>query len=334
MIQCSSCECWVHANCEELTDEMYQLIACLPDDYQYRCKVCERMHQDDDTHYPSAPKDHKPLSQSSYWQKVLQAQLLRGLLNVLTTLLGSKCTQVLQEATNPPSPTPTHGLINNSTSLLSVKDNGVRKHSPKLSALLWGQSQPSTSIPATSFNVNLNLSSVSKTLFQANDSKDVLNKQSQKSPILASTVSVSFVSDSITSVTSMSTSVSSQLKGTPTKNDVMSSFYTEFQKFISNARPSDVECSTSSSESSIALSQEILRIMPSTSSSPSNLNPTSTQLPQAGNTEDSSAPDVLVPSSQQTDTTLASTSVVSQVPPSTDVMTVQRTEETPTKSRM
>ncbi|XP_076438576.1 uncharacterized protein LOC143277582 [Babylonia areolata] len=76
MVQCALCDSWVHARCEGLTDEMYQLFSFLPEDIQYRCRVC----------CPDDPPE---------WRTILRDELLSGLRSVLTGLTSFKCSHHL-----------------------------------------------------------------------------------------------------------------------------------------------------------------------------------------------------------------------------------------------
>ncbi|XP_067676995.1 histone-lysine N-methyltransferase 2A-like isoform X2 [Haliotis asinina] len=76
MIQCVKCESWVHARCEQLSDEMYQLLSCLPEDVHYTCQICEKQRP--------AP-----------WEKLLRAEFVASLKTVLLNLLSMKCAQHL-----------------------------------------------------------------------------------------------------------------------------------------------------------------------------------------------------------------------------------------------
>ncbi|KAL5019594.1 hypothetical protein ScPMuIL_002486 [Solemya velum] len=85
MVQCASCESWVHAKCEGLTDEMYNRVSFLPDDIHYTCRICSQ-------------------SRVSDWQTALQTEFLTGLHNILSSLINSKCAQHLikfKEQTKP-----------------------------------------------------------------------------------------------------------------------------------------------------------------------------------------------------------------------------------------
>ncbi|XP_071095987.1 histone-lysine N-methyltransferase 2A-like [Haliotis cracherodii] len=76
MIQCVKCESWVHARCEQLSDEMYQLLSCLPEDVHYTCRICEKQRP--------AP-----------WERLLRAEFVASLKTVLLNLLSMKCAQHL-----------------------------------------------------------------------------------------------------------------------------------------------------------------------------------------------------------------------------------------------
>ncbi|XP_070203310.1 platelet binding protein GspB-like [Littorina saxatilis] len=76
MVQCSMCESWVHARCEGLNDEMYQLFSYLPEDIQYRCRMCS----------PTDPPE---------WQTILHEELFRGLQSVITGITAFKCSSHL-----------------------------------------------------------------------------------------------------------------------------------------------------------------------------------------------------------------------------------------------
>lgn len=70
--------------CTLSTDEMYQLVSFLPEEVQYTCRVCST--------------DSPP-----YWERVLKSELVNGLLNVLSSLMSSKCAQLLLESGPPVS---------------------------------------------------------------------------------------------------------------------------------------------------------------------------------------------------------------------------------------
>ncbi|XP_067874843.1 histone-lysine N-methyltransferase 2B-like [Heterodontus francisci] len=73
MMQCSKCDHWVHAKCEGVSDEMYEILSNLPDNIVYTCLPC---------------MEGKPAE----WQEVVRNELLSGLKQVLTGLVTSRLT--------------------------------------------------------------------------------------------------------------------------------------------------------------------------------------------------------------------------------------------------
>ncbi|XP_055958891.1 histone-lysine N-methyltransferase 2B [Patella vulgata] len=71
MVHCAICNSWVHAKCEELSDEMYQLVSYLPDNINYTCRICST---------------HKP----AQWELAMKQLFLDGLMSVLRTLISCK----------------------------------------------------------------------------------------------------------------------------------------------------------------------------------------------------------------------------------------------------
>ncbi|XP_060073553.1 uncharacterized protein LOC132553337 [Ylistrum balloti] len=77
MVQCVTCESWVHAKCEGLNDEMYERVSFLPEDVHYICKMCS------------------PGDRPRHWELVLRDDLQAGIKSVFYTLLNAKCAQHL-----------------------------------------------------------------------------------------------------------------------------------------------------------------------------------------------------------------------------------------------
>ncbi|XP_061072519.1 histone-lysine N-methyltransferase 2A [Conger conger] len=71
MMQCGRCARWVHARCENLTDEMYEILSKLPESVVYTCTSC--------TQRPPAE-----------WRTALEKELQSSLRRVLTALLNSR----------------------------------------------------------------------------------------------------------------------------------------------------------------------------------------------------------------------------------------------------
>ncbi|XP_066519090.1 histone-lysine N-methyltransferase 2A isoform X2 [Hoplias malabaricus] len=70
-IQCGKCDRWVHAKCENLTDEMYELLSNLPESVAYTCINCTEHHQPE-------------------WRTSLEKQIQSSVRQVLTALLNSR----------------------------------------------------------------------------------------------------------------------------------------------------------------------------------------------------------------------------------------------------
>ncbi|XP_048476558.1 histone-lysine N-methyltransferase 2B-like [Rhincodon typus] len=73
MMQCSKCDHWVHAKCEGISDEMYEILSNLPDNIVYTCLPC---------------MEGKPAE----WQEVVTSELLSGIKQVVTGLVTSRLT--------------------------------------------------------------------------------------------------------------------------------------------------------------------------------------------------------------------------------------------------
>ncbi|KAL3210193.1 hypothetical protein MRX96_037330 [Rhipicephalus microplus] len=88
MVQCSQCQKWIHARCDGISEELYQVLSLLPETELYLCRLCE----------PDSPR---------LWlgtaERVLQERL-RCIMNSLTELQKAskdRC-QVLEQAVPTP----------------------------------------------------------------------------------------------------------------------------------------------------------------------------------------------------------------------------------------
>ncbi|KAK3581005.1 hypothetical protein CHS0354_013899 [Potamilus streckersoni] len=105
MIQCSSCDSWVHARCEGLNDEMYNILSYLPEDVSYICQVCKG-------------------NQTNELPNILQHEFFVRLRDVIHSLVISKCAQHLiridekkeENAQDKKSPQKNHSSVGNTTS--------------------------------------------------------------------------------------------------------------------------------------------------------------------------------------------------------------------------
>ncbi|XP_063960112.1 uncharacterized protein LOC129266154 [Lytechinus pictus] len=71
MMQCADCSRWVHAKCENLSDDQYRILTELPDSVPYRCPPCAK---------------HKPTP----WKVEVNEELQAGFVNVLNALYNCK----------------------------------------------------------------------------------------------------------------------------------------------------------------------------------------------------------------------------------------------------
>ncbi|KZC07923.1 Histone-lysine N-methyltransferase trithorax [Dufourea novaeangliae] len=67
MMECSECSYWVHARCEGLSDERYQVLSYLPDSIEFTCSQCS-----------SNP--------NSVWRNAIEAELKAGFIGVIKSL--------------------------------------------------------------------------------------------------------------------------------------------------------------------------------------------------------------------------------------------------------
>ncbi|XP_034994898.2 histone-lysine N-methyltransferase 2A isoform X1 [Zootoca vivipara] len=90
MMQCGKCDHWVHSKCENLSDEMYEILSNLPESVAYTCINC--------TEQPPAE-----------WRLALEKELQISLKQVLTALLNSRTSSHLlryRQAAKPPDLNP------------------------------------------------------------------------------------------------------------------------------------------------------------------------------------------------------------------------------------
>ncbi|XP_014612848.1 PREDICTED: histone-lysine N-methyltransferase trithorax [Polistes canadensis] len=67
MMECSECSCWVHARCEGLSDEKYQILSYLPDSIEFTCQQCSD-------------------NPNSVWKNAVEAELKAGFIGVIKSL--------------------------------------------------------------------------------------------------------------------------------------------------------------------------------------------------------------------------------------------------------
>uniref|UniRef100_A0A672M2J6 [histone H3]-lysine(4) N-methyltransferase n=1 Tax=Sinocyclocheilus grahami TaxID=75366 RepID=A0A672M2J6_SINGR len=77
MMQCSTCNHWVHAKCEGLTDDLYEILSSLPESVVYSCQPCLQEQPDGED------------VNGAGWRELLDHELKTGLERVLSCLLSS-----------------------------------------------------------------------------------------------------------------------------------------------------------------------------------------------------------------------------------------------------
>ncbi|XP_060107615.1 histone-lysine N-methyltransferase 2A [Heteronotia binoei] len=90
MMQCGKCDHWVHSKCENLSDEMYEILSSLPESVAYTCLSCTEQHP-------------------AEWRLALENELQQSLKQVVTALLSSRTTSHLlrcRQAAKPPDLNP------------------------------------------------------------------------------------------------------------------------------------------------------------------------------------------------------------------------------------
>ncbi|KAF5274604.1 hypothetical protein FQA39_LY07216 [Lamprigera yunnana] len=69
MMECAKCNMWIHAKCEGLSDEQYQILSLLPESVEFLCCICESL---------------------PYWRKAVDSELRCSFNNVLRLLSKNK----------------------------------------------------------------------------------------------------------------------------------------------------------------------------------------------------------------------------------------------------
>nr|XP_008121074.2 PREDICTED: LOW QUALITY PROTEIN: histone-lysine N-methyltransferase 2A [Anolis carolinensis] len=90
MMQCGKCDRWVHSKCENLSDEMYELLSNLPESVAYTCINCTEQHP-------------------AEWRLALEKELQLSLKQILAALFNSRTTSHLlryRQAAKPPDLNP------------------------------------------------------------------------------------------------------------------------------------------------------------------------------------------------------------------------------------
>uniref|UniRef100_A0A1A9V7Y0 Histone-lysine N-methyltransferase trithorax n=1 Tax=Glossina austeni TaxID=7395 RepID=A0A1A9V7Y0_GLOAU len=77
MMECGDCHQWVHAKCEALTDEQYNLLSTLPESIEFICKRCAR-------------KSQEAKNRASEWRDAVKEEFKTSLMSVLKLLSKSR----------------------------------------------------------------------------------------------------------------------------------------------------------------------------------------------------------------------------------------------------
>ena len=73
MMECNECSCWVHALCEGLSDERYQILSYLPDTIEFTCRQCSP-------------------NPNSVWRNAIETELKTGFIAVIKSLSKNRKT--------------------------------------------------------------------------------------------------------------------------------------------------------------------------------------------------------------------------------------------------
>ncbi|KAK7066067.1 hypothetical protein SK128_026400 [Halocaridina rubra] len=76
MMECGRCGEWIHAHCEGLNNEHYQILSFLPDSVEYVCRICI-------------------MEEESNWLDAVNKELAAGCEAVIQSLINSKCAKHL-----------------------------------------------------------------------------------------------------------------------------------------------------------------------------------------------------------------------------------------------
>ncbi|ROT77599.1 hypothetical protein C7M84_003740 [Penaeus vannamei] len=183
MMECGRCGEWIHAHCEGLNNERYQILSFLPDTVEYVCRSCVT-------------------ESTSTWLHAVSSELMAGCEAVLQALIASRCAKhlVKREASSKVSSsgglTPLPCLPEVGTSIQARIDDALVERVEGLDSLL----------PATNTNT-VAVESHSTTTSAESNTGEV-------SPLSGSNVCVS-----ITTVAAGDSYVSSTLEGTSSSSD-------------------------------------------------------------------------------------------------------------------
>ena len=104
MMECGRCKEWIHAQCEGLSNEHYQILSCLPDSVEYVCRLCLGANSDN-------------------YLNPIMGELKAGMELVLKNLLSTKCAKHLIKR----DPFARIPLVSRPKRVSSLSSNGGKK---------------------------------------------------------------------------------------------------------------------------------------------------------------------------------------------------------------
>lgn len=86
MMECGDCNKWVHAKCEGLSDEKYNMLSVLPENIEFICRICRGKKNSKE----SSLNVINSMDQQIPWEAAVTAELKNGLLSVVKQLSKSR----------------------------------------------------------------------------------------------------------------------------------------------------------------------------------------------------------------------------------------------------
>ncbi|KAF0291388.1 Histone-lysine N-methyltransferase 2A [Amphibalanus amphitrite] len=78
MMECESCHTWVHAHCESLSEEMYQILSFLPESVSYLCDRCLPRPPAADGAEPAGSPERRRLPREVSWRRAVRHEFESG----------------------------------------------------------------------------------------------------------------------------------------------------------------------------------------------------------------------------------------------------------------
>lgn len=91
MMECGDCKKWVHAKCEGLSDEKYNMLSVLPENIEFICRICRgKKNLNEFSLNVTNSMDINNSIQQITWEAAVTAELKNGLLSVVKQLSKSR----------------------------------------------------------------------------------------------------------------------------------------------------------------------------------------------------------------------------------------------------